>query len=83
MLQARSTTPTAPGLELRAWVLDLAEPETSWDLVERISRLANLPQLCTVDGLAEARNLVAQRREKRGQGRPRSVLGCARTDDRP
>jgi hypothetical protein len=63
-----------------AWVRDRAEPETSWDLVERISRLANLPQLCTVDGLAEARNWVAQRREAMGQGR--APIGPRAREDR-
>ncbi len=61
-------------------VLDRAEPETSWDLVERIAWLANLSLVWTMDGLAEARNLVAQRREERSQGRP--PIGPRAREDR-
>ena len=68
------------GLELMAWVLDHAQLETSWGLVERISRLANLPHVWTVDGLSEARNWVAQRREERSQGRP--PIGPRAREDR-
>ena len=70
----------AQGLELMAWVLDHAEPEKSWSLAERIARLANLPHVWTVDGLAESRNWVAQRLEEMGQGRP--PIGPRAREDR-